>query len=57
LCPYIIAWAAKAPLIPIHEALRASIWVAMVLKLSQWLIFKIQRAIGSRWVSGDVSPP
>jgi len=47
---WFIAWAAKAPLIPYPEVLRASIWVAMAFELSQWLIFRIHRAIGRKWI-------
>jgi lipopolysaccharide/colanic/teichoic acid biosynthesis glycosyltransferase len=45
-----VAWATGAPLLPYSEALRASIWVAMAFELSQWVIFKLHRASGRRWV-------
>src|SRR5207237_702305 len=45
-----ITWAAKAPVIPYHEALRTSVWVAIAFELSQQIIFKVHRATGRKWV-------
>jgi len=40
---------AHAPPIRYLEALRASVWVALVFESSQWLIFRAHRALGRRW--------
>jgi lipopolysaccharide/colanic/teichoic acid biosynthesis glycosyltransferase len=47
---WLVARVTHNPLIPYSEVLRASIWVAMAFELSQWVIFKIQRTTGQRWV-------
>jgi lipopolysaccharide/colanic/teichoic acid biosynthesis glycosyltransferase len=47
---WMIVWTAKAPLLPYREVVRASVWVAMTFESAQWLIFKIHRNSGRRWV-------
>ena len=47
---WMVAWASKEPLIPYHEVLRASIWVALVFEFSQWVIFKLNRRLNRHWV-------
>jgi lipopolysaccharide/colanic/teichoic acid biosynthesis glycosyltransferase len=47
---WIIAWIAQSPLLPYHEMLRASVWVAMAFELCQWLIFKVHQFTGRQWV-------
>lgn len=37
------------PMIEYPEALRASVWVAIVFELSQWVMFRTRRMMGRRW--------
>jgi lipopolysaccharide/colanic/teichoic acid biosynthesis glycosyltransferase len=47
---WLVAWATKAPLMPYHEVLRSSVWVAMAFEMAQWVIFQVHRTVGRRWV-------
>jgi lipopolysaccharide/colanic/teichoic acid biosynthesis glycosyltransferase len=46
---WVIARLSHAPMLPYHEVLRASVWVALSFELCQQVIFKIHRATGRYW--------